>query len=284
MGGQLDLFQINEAPIPKRFGQVTVESRDKAHILTPASGFMQGYDFTLNPYAGCQFGCAYCYAAFFVDSDEKRENWGSWIEVKHNAVDYLNKRRKLYGKKIYMSSVTDPYQPIETKLGLTRSIVELLSGKERQPRLVVQTRSPLVTRDIDLFKKYEHLRVNITVTTDSEAVRKRFEPLCPGNERRMAALDELKQAGIKTSVCVTPMLPIENMERFAKQLSNLKADIYVVQPFKPSQGRYAASTRQMALDILREYNWNDKEYYKALNTLRRYVPVVYEGKDGFFPE
>lgn len=282
--GQLNLFQTNESPAPDRFGQAQVRMRDNTQILTPASGFMEDYDFTLNPYVGCQFGCAYCYAAFFVDSDEKRENWGYWVEVKRNAVDYLNKRRKLYGKKIYMSSVTDPYQPIEAKLELTRGIVETLSVAARQPRLVVQTRSPLVTRDIDLFKRYAHLRVNITVTTDSEAVRKRFEPLCPSNERRMDALDNLKSAGIKTCVCLTPLLPIENIEQFAKKIAALKADIYVVQPFKPAQGRYAASTRQMALDMLREYDWNDAKYRNALSILRQHLPLLYEGKYGFFPE
>jgi len=284
MDGQLNLFQINEKPVPDRFGQAQISIRDNAHILTPASGFMEGYDFTLNPYAGCQFGCAYCYAAFFVDSDEKRENWGYWVEVKRNAVDYLNKRRKLRDKKIYMSSVTDPYQPIESKLGLTRDILEAMSSTERQPRLVVQTRSPLVTRDIDLLKKYSHVRVNITVTTDSETVRKRFEPLCPSNERRIAALDTLKQAGIKTAVCVTPMLPLENVEWFAKQLAALKADVYVVQPFKPSQGRYAASTRQMALDMLNEYDWSEMKYNESIKVLRQHLPVLFEGREGFFPE
>ncbi|MFN2455822.1 MAG: radical SAM protein [Pyrinomonadaceae bacterium] len=284
MEGQLKLFHINKAPVPDRFGQAQVSLRDNAQILTPASGFMEGYDFTLNPYIGCQFGCAYCYASFFVNSDEKRENWGYWVEVKHDAVEYLNKRRKLYGKKIYMSSVTDPYQPIEAKVELTRGIVESMSVRDRQPRLVIQTRSPLVTRDIDLLKKYSHMRVNMTVTTDSEAIRKRFEPLCPSNERRMAALDELKRAGIRTCVCITPMLPLENVEQFAKQVAALKADMYVVQPFKPSQGRYAASTRQIALDILRECEWNESKYRNAVNILRRHVSILYEGKEGFIPE
>ncbi len=281
---QLNLFQLDEPRALDRFGQAQVRMRDNAQILTPASGFMEDYDFTLNPYVGCQFGCAYCYAAFFVDSDDKRESWGNWVEVKRNAVEYLNKRRKLYDKKIYMSSVTDPYQPIESKLELTRSIVESLSVPSRQPRLVVQTRSPLVTRDLDLLKKYSHLRVNVTVTTDSEDVRKRFEPLCPSNERRINALDKLKSVGIKTCVCLTPILPVENAERFAKILASLKADIYVIQPFKPSQGRYAASTRQMALDMMRDYDWNDARYREVLSTFKRYIPVLYEGKAGFFPE
>ncbi len=284
MDDQLDLFEINRKFIPDQFGQAQVRQRYKAQILTPASGFMQDYDFTLNPYVGCQFGCAYCYAAFFVDSDEKRENWGYWVEVKCDAIEYIRKRRKLYGKKIYMSSVTDPYQPIESKLELTRGILEAMSEEKYQPRLVVQTRSPLVTRDIDLLKKYAYLRVNVTVTTDSEAVRKRFEPLCPSNERRIETLNELKEAGIKICVCLTPMLPLENAEKFAQRIAALKADMYVAQPFKPSQGRYAASTRKMALDMLNDYEWDDTKYRESIDTLRKYLPLLYEGKDGFFPE
>ena len=82
---------------------------------------MDAYDFTLNPYSGCSFGCTYCYAAFFSRDAEKRDAWGYWVNVKENAEALLKKRRRsLDGKRIYMSSVTDPYQPIERELKLTR--------------------------------------------------------------------------------------------------------------------------------------------------------------------
>lgn len=285
MPTQLGLFQIGSRPeIPERIGQTEVRSYDASQILTPATGFMQDYDYTLNPYVGCGFGCAYCYAAFFVNSPEKRETWGYWVEVKRNAVDYLDRRRALQGKKIYMSSVTDPYQPLEAKIELTRQILEVLADEHRQPRLVIQTRSPLVTRDMDLFARFTHLRVNVTITSDSEDVRKRFEPLCPSNDRRLAALDELKAAGIKTSACITPMLPLEDPERFARRLAALRADVYVAQPFKPSAGRFSASTRQMAVDILKEYNWTEEDYRHAFKVLRQHLPHLYEGQDGFMPE
>jgi DNA repair photolyase len=269
---------------PDRAGKATVSIKEKAQILSRAQGFMGDYDFTLNPYSGCQFGCAYCYAAFFVNDAEKRQNWGLWVEVKANAVKELNKSRSLYGKKIYMSSVTDPYQPLEGKIGLTRSILEVLSSPSKMPRLVIQTRSPLVKRDIDLLLRLDHVRVNMTVTTDSDAVRKRFEPYCPSNDHRLEAIQAVKAAGIKICICITPMLPLEDPEKFARRLAAIGADIYVAQPFKPSNGPFAASTRTMAVDIAKEFNWTPEHYRQAVDMMRSHLPRLYEGREGFMPE
>ncbi len=106
-----------EAPdvgdVGARVGSVEVAARPAREILMRGTGFLDAYDFSLNPYAGCAFGCTYCYAAFFSRSVEQRDAWGRWVEVKENAVELLMRRRigSLDGKRIYMSSVTDPYQP-----------------------------------------------------------------------------------------------------------------------------------------------------------------------------
>ena len=135
---------------------------------------MDAYDFTLNPYSGCSFGCTYCYAAFFSRDVAKRDSWGYWVSVKENAVELLEKRLRkrpesLDGKLIYMSSVTDPYQPVERELKLTRRLLEVMADGHT-PKLVVQTRSPDVTRDCGLFRRIEEnggrVQVNMTVTTD----------------------------------------------------------------------------------------------------------------------
>ncbi len=264
-------------------GKAQIRAVETAQILTRATGFISGFDYTLNPYVGCQFGCAYCYAAFFV-SEKRRDDWGYWVDVKRNAVELLTKRRVLKDKNIYMSSVTDPYQPVELRIGLTRSILEAVLPESRQPRLVIQTRSPFVTRDIDLFKRFRKLRVNMTVTTDCDVIRKRFEPMCPSNDRRLEALEQVKAAGIRTGICITPMLPLENPELFALRLAASGADVYVAQPFKPSRGAFAASTRSMATDIAREFNWTVGAYRQAFSVLRRHLPHLYEGRDGFMPE
>lgn len=171
-----------------QLGGVRVDYSPVRDILTRATGFMDAYDFTLNPYAGCSFGCTYCYAAFFSHSVEKRNTWGRWVKVKENAVERLRARRgSLDGKLIYMSSVTDPYQPVERKLKLTRRLLEVLASGHR-PKLVVQTRSPDVVRDKDLFRRIVdnggHVQINLTVTTDDDEVRRTFEPYCPSNHVR----------------------------------------------------------------------------------------------------
>ena len=141
---------------PVAVGQARVSYVQTREILTKATGFMDAYDFTLNPYAGCSFGCTYCYAAFFGRTRQDLDSWGNWVKVKENAIDLLKQRKSgtLDEKLIYMSSVTDPYQPIERKLNLTRRLLEVLAERHK-PKLVVQTRSPDVVRDCDIFRQIE---------------------------------------------------------------------------------------------------------------------------------
>ena len=199
---------------PSRIGHVEVTYASVREILTKATGFMDTYDFTLNPYSGCSFGCTYCYAAFFSRDLKKRNSWGYWVVVKENAVELLEKRlnRKpefLDDKLIYMSSVTDPYQPVERELGLTRRLLEVMADGH-SPKLVVQTRSPDVARDCDLFRQIEdnggRVQVNMTVTTDDEDIRRTFEPFCPSNPVRMAAIKEVQAAGVDACITMTPLL------------------------------------------------------------------------------
>ncbi len=166
-------------------------------------------DYTINPYRGCLFGCTYCYASRFVfDDPAKKADWGHWVEVKKNAVDALMREsHKLYGKTIFFSSATDPYQPIELRLGLTRALLEVLL-LAFPARLHLQTRSPHVVRDIDLLQKFgDTLDVGISVPTDSDVVRKAFEPRAPSIARRLKAARQLTEAGIKTTATVAPLLP-----------------------------------------------------------------------------
>ncbi|MEZ5163882.1 MAG: hypothetical protein R2688_09095 [Fimbriimonadaceae bacterium] len=147
-----DLPMAQTISAPESLGGTEIALRRVKRILNPAKGMVEAYDFTLNPYIGCQFGCSYCYAAFFVADPAKADDWGNWVEIKENAVELLANEHSVRGSKVYLGSVTDPYQPIEMETGLTRSLLEVMVKMEPQPRLVIQTRSPLVTRDIDLLK------------------------------------------------------------------------------------------------------------------------------------
>lgn len=259
--------------------------RTAKSILSKASGYISSFDYTLNPYAGCAFGCTYCYAAFFAPTDSHMQDWGRWVEIKENALDLLKKRRKrpLIDKTIYISSVTDPYQPVERKLELTRALLtELL--EHHRAHIVIQTRSPLVTRDIDLLRQFERVRVNITVTTDDEVIRKVFEPTCVPNPQRIDAIREIASAGIPAAVTLTPLLPVRDAESFAHALKATGAQRFVVQYFQASQRRFAAGTGARAVELAALQDWNPARYQQVKAVLARMLPNLYEGRDGFAPE
>ncbi len=280
--GQLPLFGARDDEEPDRPSPRGVAYREARTILTPASGFMSDYDFTLNPYAGCTFGCTYCYAAFFARDVERQQDWGNWVEVKENAVALLQRmRRSLAGRSIYLSSVTDPYQPIERSLGLVRAVLEQLV--HHQPRLMVQTRSPLVTRDIDILQRFNHLRVNVTVTTDSERVRRAFEPQCPPNDARLDAVRQLVDAGLDVGVTMTPLLPLEDAEEFARRVASTGARRFVAQPMHVASGRFVAGTRDRAVALSKELDWDEAAYERALESLSETLPGLLTGKSGFGP-
>lgn len=263
---QRSLFEKPGRSLPETLGSAKVSAIETTNLLTPGAGRTAGFDFTLNPYRGCTFGCSYCYAAFFVADDEMRANWGQWVEVKIRAVETL-RHRDLRGKTIYMSSVTDPYQPLEAKMELTREIVEVLA--EAGARLVVQTRSPLVARDIDLFSRFERIRVNMSITTDDDDVRKKFEPGCASIGRRIEAVARLKDAGIRTAVCVCPMLPMRDPEAFGMRMAKMGVDYLTSGWFHMNDQLFASGTRDPALALLEENGWNYDGYVRARNALKR---------------
>jgi DNA repair photolyase len=164
------------------------------------------YPYVINPYTGCQHNCSYCYARFMKRFTGHREPWGQFVDVKVNAPELLS--TELGRKKrdrVWISGVCDPYQPVEEKYQLTRQCLALLA-KANWP-VTIQTRSPLVLRDLDILKTGAEFEVGFSITTADDKVRKLFEPLAPSIPDRIKALDELHQAGIKTFVMIAPMLP-----------------------------------------------------------------------------
>ena len=164
------------------------------------------YDYVVNPYTGCQHACSYCYARFMKRFTRHKEPWGEFVDVKINAADLLRQeiKRKKKGR-VWISGVCDPYQPLEAKYRLTRKCLEILIG-DGWP-VTVQTRSPLVLRDIDLLKVAKDIEVGMTVTTADDTIRQLFEPHAPPIKNRIQALDQLHGTGIKTYAMIAPMLP-----------------------------------------------------------------------------
>ena len=252
-------------------------------IFSPATGFIRrgGFDWTCNPYVGCTFGCSYCYAAFLPQNRRPVSEWGRWLSAKRNAIALAERQSKrVAGQGVYMSSVTDPYQPAERGLRLSRGVLEALVP--HQPRLVVQTRGPLVVRDIDVLTRFAAVRVNFSIPTDSDEVRERFEPKAPPLERRWAALEELKTAGVPVGVCVTPTLPVADPDAFADRLAGFASDVLVIQDFHDAGGKFGADTSEGAVRLRDELRWGPAEYAAFADKLRARC-TVYEGEEGFFP-
>jgi DNA repair photolyase len=164
------------------------------------------YPYVINPYTGCQHACSYCYARFMKRFTGHREAWGAFVDVKINASDLL--KREITRKKparVWVSGVCDPYQPLEAKYRLTRQCLEILA--EYAWPVTVQTRSPLVLRDLDILKRGKEFEVGFSVPTADDNVRKLFEPGAPAILDRIDALDQLHKAGIHTFAMIAPMLP-----------------------------------------------------------------------------
>jgi DNA repair photolyase len=252
-------------------------------IFSPAIGFIKrgGFDWTCNPYLGCSFGCIYCYAMFLPQNRRPREEWGKWFQAKTNAVALAREQApKVAGQAVYCSSVTDPYLPAERSLQLTRGILGALLP--HQPRLLIQTRGPLVVRDLDLLRQFRSVRVNVSIPTDSEEVRRAFEPKAPPLERRWEAVAEVQKAGVPVGVCVTPMLPLENPVAFVERLAALRPDVLVTQDFHDAGGGFGADTGEAARALLAERRWTADDYRRCVTELRRHLHV-YEAEAGFFP-
>ncbi|MCX6022608.1 MAG: radical SAM protein, partial [Chloroflexi bacterium] len=218
-------------------------------------------------------------------------SWGEEVTVKENAPALLAqaaRRGQLAGRTVYLSPNTDPYLPQERKLGVTRALLEILA--EAGPALVrVQTRSTLVERDLDLLTG-DGLRGRVllamSVTTDNEASRRRFEPRCAPIAARLATLAAAHAAGVRTQACITPLLPGTDAERLANLLAPV-ADWVVVQGFQRGQG---ARTWEPALKLLAEAGDEGRQeggpqVSEAEAALRlRFGDRLRMGADGFRPD
>lgn len=166
----------------------------------------QVYPYVINPYTGCQHNCTYCYARFMKRFTGHKEPWGQFVDVKINAPDLLEKEvTKKKPAKVWVSGVCDPYQPLERKYLITRKCLEVLAQNDWA--VAIQTRSPLILRDMDILERGKNFEAGLSITTADDHIRMIFEPNAPSIEERIAALDSLHKAGIKTYAMIAPILP-----------------------------------------------------------------------------
>jgi DNA repair photolyase len=169
-----------------------------------------GVNYVINPYLGCGHGCRYCYAVFMRRYSRHHVGapWGSFVEAKVNLPRVLTAelRRKKHRGQVFLASVCDPYQPVELRYRLTRRCLEILT--EFGWGLSILTRSPLVTRDLDLLTASPEVSVGLSIPTDDDRVRRVLEPQAPPIPARIATLKKLRQAGLSPWVFIAPMLPM----------------------------------------------------------------------------
>jgi DNA repair photolyase len=203
-------------------------------------------DYCVNPYMGCGHGCAYCYAQLIIRKFHPQKKWGSFIDVKINAPGLLEKEiAKAKRGVVMLSSVTDPYQPLEAKYELTRKCLEIL--QEHDFPVTILTRSPLVTRDIGIFSQFRECEIGLSITTNDNEVKQIFEPLTPTFEARISALKQLHEAGLRTYAFIGPILPM-NPQIVGEAVAPLVDFVFIDKLNYPQLWRSAAAASGQSLD------------------------------------
>jgi len=241
---------------------------DRSHIVSSTKNFgfsvsfiearsllcktgISAFDYVINCYRGCSFGCLYCYASFVKKFTAHREEWGEFVDVKINAIDVLRKEIKRINRgKVFLSSVTDPYLPVEAQFKLTRGVLEVMVDTDFD--ITILTKSPLVVRDTDILKKLKSVEVGFSIPTDREDIRKVFEPNATPLMSRIRALERLKCEGIRTYVFIAPLLPL-NPYNLAKLVSPV-AD-YVIWDSLSYPWKVSSVLKQRGLGYVVDPNW-----------------------------
>lgn len=245
--------------------KLVIQEKRVKSILSKSG--IPGVDYCINPYVGCSHGCRYCYATFMKRFTGHTEPWGSFVDVKTNAPEVLHRQMKKASRgHVLISSVTDPYQPVEEKYKLTRGCLEVLLP--HQFSVDILTKSPLVLRDLDLLKQFKELEVGITITTDDDEIRKIFEPHAPPIEARIQALKTLAKAGLKTYAFIGPLLPMDP-EGLSEKINPYVHSVLI------DRMNYASKTRKIYTS--RKLNqWLD---YDFVDEMIERLEVGFAGKD-----
>lgn len=203
--GQTTLDRLER---PKRqLGQRRVQEVEAAQALTDFTmgGNVSGVAWSLNPYAGCHHACKFCYVPDTMHAERKR--WGRYVMVKRNLVRLLDEELDREDTRtVYLSTGTDPYQPIEAERELTHKALELLSRRDWP--VEVLTRSPLILRDLDVLDRFTHVRVGMSVPTLDDELRQLLEPGAPAIKARLDALEKLSRAGHTVFANYAPAYPL----------------------------------------------------------------------------
>ena len=205
-------------------------------ILNRCSNPSMPFQWTINPYRGCEFGCKYCYARYTHEYMELRNglDFEKKIYAKEDAAKILRREltpRRVRDAVIAIGTATDPYQPAEREFKVTRQILETLA-MARGVKFSITTKSDLVLRDLDLLKMMSgrnRLQVNLSITTTDDKLARLLEPRAPRPALRFKAVQTLVENSISAGVFMMPLLPEittsdENMESVVRGAAQARAE------------------------------------------------------------
>ena len=245
-------------------------------ILTPQKrGFLTAgerpFTHSLSWATGCQFGALYCGAFCYAQmlpnwhfGWREGEAWGEALIIKQNAPELLAaqlaRARNRRQMRIFMSPVTDPYQPIERKLRLTRRCLEVFACYEDLDLLLIQTRGPSVVDDLELIAAIPYAWLGMTIETDRDDLP--FGPTKSQVARRLAAVKRAVAGGLSVQIAVSPCLPYS--DDFAERLLETGAQRIVIDTFAIGDGSRGARTGASPFAALADYDWRDGALAESL--------------------
>jgi DNA repair photolyase len=241
------------------------------------------FDWSANPYRGCEFDCGYCYARYshgYLGHDDAAE-FGTKIYVKEGFVAALKRdllKRVKPGEHVAIGTATDPYQPIEKReLVMQRALHALLQSEGL--RISITTKAALVARDAELLARVAErhaLHVNFSITTVDARLARFLEPRAPAPEKRLEALTTLRRHGVSAGVFMMPLLPgvtdadadIERLMRACAGAGALWLGSQVVFLREPSRGHFLRKLRLSYPRVAARYAWWTKTNARLPHQIR----------------
>ena len=244
---------------------ITVVKIREKHCKTALSpSRLPGLDYSLNPYTGCQHGCVYCYVPNILRVT--RSDWGQWVEVKTNIPTVLAKELKTKKPGVVgLSTVTDPYQPIEKDRRLTRYCLEQLVKADFP--VCIQTKSSLIQRDVDIIQKLSNAEVMISIGTLNDSLRKIMEPHSSAIQQRIDTLHTCSNAGITTKVFFGPIYPDitkEDISTILSTFANAGVSQVMIDTLNKKPGIVPAIQKQSNVPCFKEWINYDPVWYNEI--------------------
>ena len=244
---------------------LVIKTLETKNVITKSN--LPVCDFSVNPYTGCEHACMYCYASFMKRFTGHSEEWGTFVDIKDWGE--LKHPERFKGKELFIGSVTDPYQPAEQTYKRTRRLLEQLKGSGAI--ISIATKSDLILRDLDLIKSFPNARVSWSVNTLDESFKSDMD--CAASiERRIFAMKEFYNAGVRTTCFISPIFPgitdVKAIIKRTKDLCNLVwlENLNLRGNYKPTVLKYIADKYKDLVPLYDAiYNKNDRSYWAELD-------------------